>query len=82
MSVIETPPRDRLSIQTQVVKFDADVIGAGHPDGAGARRPGVLRAQPRRVDSFRWRAWSARLVPEATLAIGHGQMGEEELENA
>src|SRR5262249_1912506 len=26
MSVIETPPRDRLSIQTQVVKFDTDVI--------------------------------------------------------
>ena len=26
MSIIETPPRDRLSIQTNVVKFDAAVI--------------------------------------------------------
>ena len=50
MSVIETPPRDRLSIQTQVVKFDADVIAARDPHRARARRPGVLRPQPRRVD--------------------------------
>src|SRR4029434_7414274 len=27
MSIIETPPKDRLSIQTNVVKFDAPVIG-------------------------------------------------------
>jgi transcription-repair coupling factor (superfamily II helicase) len=26
MSVIETPPKDRLAIQTNVVKFDANVI--------------------------------------------------------
>ena len=50
MSIIETPPKDRLSIQTNVVKFDS----AGHrprdPARAGARRPGLLRPQPRRVD--------------------------------
>ena len=27
MSIIETPPKDRLSIQTNVVKFDPHVIG-------------------------------------------------------
>ena len=50
MSVIETPPRDRLSIQTNVVKFDERVHRQRHPQRARARRPGLLRAQPRRVD--------------------------------
>ena len=50
MSIIETPPKDRLSIQTNVVKFDQEVIAARDPQRAGARRPGLLRPQPRRVD--------------------------------
>ena len=50
MSMIETPPRDRLSIQTHVVKFDQDVIAARDRQRARARRPGLLRPQPRRVD--------------------------------
>ena len=50
MSVIETPPKDRLAIQTNVVKFDSTVIVARHSHRDRARRPGVLRAQPRRVD--------------------------------
>ena len=50
MSIIETPPKDRLSIQTNVVKFDQAVISRAIRHGDGARRPGLLRAQPRRVD--------------------------------
>ena len=50
MSIIETPPKDRLSIQTNVVKFDQEVIAARDRQRAGARRPGLLRPQPRRVD--------------------------------
>ena len=50
MSIIETPPKDRLSIQTNVVKFDQQVIARRDPQRAGARRPGLLRPQPRRVD--------------------------------
>ena len=50
MSIIETPPKDRLSIQTNVVKFDQQVIATRDPQRAGARRPGLLRPQPRRVD--------------------------------
>ena len=41
MSVIETPPKDRLAIQTNVVKFDAAGHRARDPQRAGARRPGV-----------------------------------------
>ena len=53
MSIIETPPKDRLSIQTNVVKFDQEVIRRAilHRDGAG--RPGLLRPQPRRIDLSR-----------------------------
>ena len=50
MSVIETPPKDRLSIQTHVVKFDQGVIGRAPAHRAGPRRPGLRRPQPRRVD--------------------------------
>ena len=50
MSVIETPPKDRLSIQTNVVKFDPQVIAPRDPSRAGTRRPGLLRPQPRGVD--------------------------------
>ena len=52
MSVIETPPRDRLSIQTNVVKFDPDGDPACDSHRDRARRPGLLRPQPRRVDLF------------------------------
>ena len=77
MSVIETPPRDRLSIQTHVVQFDQDVDRASHPHRARTRRPGVLRPQPRRVD-LSMANLVPRLVPEAKLAVAHGQMGEDD----
>jgi transcription-repair coupling factor (superfamily II helicase) len=78
MSVIETPPRDRLSIQTQVIKFDADAI-AGPSGRDRTRRPGVLVHN--RVESIHSIAGSDRaLVPDARIAVGHGQMGEHELE--
>ncbi len=80
MSVIETPPRDRLAIQTQVVRFDTDVIARADPDRARTRRPGVLRPQPRRVHLLGGATSSGVSRPRRKLAIAHGQMGEEELE--
>ena len=52
MSIIETPPKDRLSIQTNVVKFDSQVIARAVRQRAGARWPGLCRSQPCRVDLF------------------------------
>jgi len=79
MSVIETPPRDRLSIQTHVVKFDADVIGRAIR--TELERGGQVFFVHNRVESiFSVANLVRRLVPEAKLAIGHGQMGEDELE--
>jgi transcription-repair coupling factor (superfamily II helicase) len=79
MSVIETPPRDRLSIQTQVVKFDSDVISRAIR--TELERGGQVFFVHNRVESIHSIAsLVTRLVPEAKIAIGHGQMGEDELE--
>jgi transcription-repair coupling factor (superfamily II helicase) len=79
MSVIETPPRDRLSIQTQVVKFDADVITRAVR--TEVERGGQVYFVHNRVESIHSVAnLLARLVPDARLAVAHGQMGEHELE--
>ena len=56
MSIIETPPRDRLAIQTNVMKFDQARHLARPPHRAGARRTGVLRPQPRRIHLLAWRS--------------------------
>jgi transcription-repair coupling factor (superfamily II helicase) len=79
MSVIETPPRDRLAIQTQVVKFETDVIGRAIRTELD--RGGQVYFVHNRVESIYSMAnLVTRLVPEAKVAVGHGQMGEHELE--
>jgi transcription-repair coupling factor (superfamily II helicase) len=81
MSIIETPPKDRLSIQTNVVKFDAAVIERAIRSEVA--RGGQVYVVHNRVESiFSIGNLLQRLVPEARMAIGHGQMGEEELERA
>src|SRR5439155_13621286 len=79
MSVIETPPRDRLSIQTHVVKFEQDVVRRAIR--TEIERGGQVYFVHNRVESIHSiGSLIARLVPEARLAVGHGQMGEEQLE--
>lgn len=81
MSVIETPPKDRLSIQTNVVKFDAPIIERAVRNELA--RGGQVYFVHNRVESiFSIGNLLQRLVPDARIAIGHGQMGEEELERA
>ena len=81
MSIIETPPKDRLSIQTNVVKFDAPVIERAIRNEMA--RGGQVYFVHNRVESiFSIGNLVQRLVPEARVAIGHGQMAEHELEKA
>ncbi|PWT81868.1 MAG: transcription-repair coupling factor, partial [Blastocatellia bacterium] len=81
MSIIETPPKDRLSIQTNVVKFDQQVIGRAIRNELA--RGGQVYVVHNRVESiFSIGALIQRLVPDARVVIGHGQMGEAELERA
>lgn len=79
VSVIETPPKDRLSIQTQVMKHSDDAVAE-----AIARelaRGGQVYFVHNRVESIFARADRVRqLVPEARIGVAHGQMAEKELE--
>jgi transcription-repair coupling factor (superfamily II helicase) len=79
MSVIETPPRDRLAIQTQVVKFDQRVIASAVRNEI--ERGGQVYFVHNRVESIHSVAnLLTRLVPEARVSVGHGQMTEDALE--
>ncbi len=79
MSIIETPPRDRLSIQTNVVKFDSAVIARAIR--TEMERGGQVYFVNNRVESIYSLAdLITRLVPEARVGVGHGQMNEEALE--
>ncbi len=79
MSVIETPPRDRLSIQTHVVKFDQDVITRAIR--TEVERGGQVYLVHNRVESiFSIANLIQRLVPEIRIGIGHGQMADGQLE--
>ena len=79
MSVIETPPKDRLSIQTNVVKFDIEVITRAIRTELD--RGGQVYFVHNRIDSIdSVAALVARLVPEARLAVAHGRSGEADLE--
>ena len=79
MSVIETPPRDRLAIQTVVAAWNEQLIGVAIQQELA--RGGQLYFVHNRVDSI-WEvaALLQRLAPEARIAVGHGQMPEDELE--
>ena len=79
MSVIETPPRDRLAIQTNVIKFDPQVIGQAIRTELS--RGGQVYVVHNRVESIHSVAsLVARMVPEARLAVAHGQTTEAALE--
>jgi transcription-repair coupling factor (superfamily II helicase) len=79
MSVIETPPKDRLSIHTVVAPFQPELIRSAIELELG--RGGQIYFLHNRVDSIWERAHMIQqLVPNARIGVGHGQMGEAELE--
>jgi transcription-repair coupling factor (superfamily II helicase) len=79
MSVIETPPQERLPIRTTIREYDDHLV-----------REAILREIDRggqvffvhnRVQGIQIIAQKLqRLLPEARIAVGHGQMNEEQLE--
>jgi len=79
MSTMETPPEERLPIRTYVAEYDNNLI-----------REAVIREMERngqvffvhnRVQSIPFIAASLEeIIPEARVAVAHGQMPEEELE--
>jgi transcription-repair coupling factor (superfamily II helicase) len=79
MSVIETPPKDRMAIQTIVAKFDEKLVRTAIE--MELERGGQIYFVHNRVESIYDLAAKIReLVPQARVVIGHGQLKESELE--
>jgi len=79
LSVIETPPRDRLAINTQVVQFSESVIASAIE--LELARNGQVFFIHNRVETIEAiAALVQKIVPNARIAIGHGQMNEKEME--
>ncbi|MCU1305862.1 MAG: transcription-repair coupling factor (mfd) [Acidobacteriaceae bacterium] len=79
MSVIETPPRDRIAIQTVVAAFDEKLIKSAIEHEL--ERGGQAYFVHNRVESiYEIAAKLKELVPKARVIVGHGQMSEGELE--
>ena len=81
LSIIETPPRDRLAIETQVVPAKADVIREAIE--AEIERGGQVFFVHNRVESIeRVRETLEELLPSVRFTVAHGAMRETELEKA
>ena len=79
MSVIETPPKDRMAIQTIVAKFDEKLVRTAIE--VELERGGQTYFVHNRVETIYDIAAKIReLVPQARIVIGHGQLPEAELE--
>ena len=81
MSVIETPPRDRLAINTQVVQFSEGVIKSAIE--VELARNGQVFFIHNRVETIEAiTAHIKKIVPQARIIFAHGQMNEKEMEQA
>jgi transcription-repair coupling factor (superfamily II helicase) len=79
MSVIETPPKDRLAIQTTVAPFSETLMQRAIKEEMD--RGGQVFFVHNRVESIASIATMVmRLVPKARVVVGHGQMRDVELE--
>src|SRR5437763_15633812 len=81
ISNLETPPRDRLAIETRIVRFDPTLVR--HAILRELNREGQVYFVHNRVQNIHEvAARLQQIVPEARLVVGHGQMGSDELEEA
>jgi transcription-repair coupling factor (superfamily II helicase) len=79
LSVIETPPVDRQAIRTFIARYDDGLIRSAILQELA--RGGQVFFVHNRVETIEKMAKHLReLVPEAVIAVGHGQMPEAELE--
>jgi transcription-repair coupling factor (superfamily II helicase) len=81
ISIIRTPPGDRLSIKTYLANFDENVIenAIRHELGRGGQ---VFIIHNRVQTIGKIAELIERIVPEAKVAVAHGQMPETQLERA
>ncbi|GIW78582.1 MAG: transcription-repair-coupling factor [Gemmatales bacterium] len=81
ISNLETPPPDRLAIETRIVRYDPQLIR--HAILRELNREGQVYFVHNRVQSiFEVADKLQEIVPEARISVAHGQMAEKELEQA
>jgi len=79
ISNLETPPEDRLAVETRVVRFDAELVS--HAIERELGRGGQVFFIHNRVKDIQVVAQKLQqLAPTARIAVGHGQMSEHELD--
>jgi transcription-repair coupling factor (superfamily II helicase) len=79
LSLIETPPEDRLPVQTYVLEYNPEVVREAILKEI--QRGGQVFYVHNRVQTiFRTARYLQGLVPEATFRVAHGQMKEDDLE--
>jgi transcription-repair coupling factor (superfamily II helicase) len=79
MSTIMTPPEERLAIQTYVLGWDNNIVRDAIM--RELERGGQIYFVHNRVHNIERIVTRLReLVPEAAIAVGHGQMPEDQLE--
>jgi transcription-repair coupling factor (superfamily II helicase) len=79
MSVIETPPKDRMAIQTVVAAYDEKLVKSALEHEL--ERGGQAYFVHNRVESiYEIAAKLQEMLPRARVIVGHGQMSEGELE--
>ncbi len=79
ISIIATPPADRLAIRTFLCHWDPDLLRAAIQKEL-ARGGQVFFVHNRVQDLAQWVEKVRALAPEARVAMAHGQMAEGELE--
>jgi transcription-repair coupling factor (superfamily II helicase) len=81
ISNLETPPPERLPVETRIVRWDDKLIRSAIM--RELNRDGQIYFVHTRVVDIETLATKLRiLVPEARIVVGHGQMGDGELEKA
>jgi len=79
MSVINTPPQDRLPIHTEIIAFDEDRITQAI--AREVQRGGQVYFVHNRIRSiFRLAQYLEELLPQVRFAVAHGQMPARQLE--
>jgi transcription-repair coupling factor (superfamily II helicase) len=79
LSVIDTPPEDRVPIKTYVMPYSDAIVREAI--AREIERDGQIYFVHNRVQSvYHVASHIKTLVPEASVAVGHGQLDERELE--
>ena len=79
LSIIQTPPPNRYPIQTEIHTLSAEIV-ADAINFEMSRNGQVYFVNPRINDLQRIKEMIQKYVPDARVAVGHGQMKPEELE--